>query len=692
MAWTVDQIAALLHSHGSTDTGQDEKSWRTAQLEEVLAAVREETADDLASVVEKLADGARDASWRLPIGDSGFLQFILSVVPAGDPHHPLNKQALRLIGNACADCDENRARVVHSGRLRSFVIDCFKHDAILPFAIAATLNICVDYNQAQAQASEAGLSKVLVDIVSGERLSSCRSSLSHIMTILELLCNQDSEPKIANPNTPALLLGLATGEKYDADLDAFMEICTPALAYLTFQDLQPVLLETGNLELLQSAFAQLYTRFDITDLDPDTATQLKQILIDWLGLPPTFSHLQTAACLSLGNLSRSDESSTALLKHVQDPLLNILSRAIPPSSSEAPAPRDTVPPLQLIHASLSFLKNLAIPSPNKPLLGASLLDSSRPLLPRLWTSTRTQPQLQFAAVSLARLLLVNCPANVRRICTPLATDDINNDSPSHLALLTSTAFSADEDPIKMEAARAASLVCRVLHHSRSPSSAATSEDVLDTAWTWPSESSSSPSPSGTESTDVPVRARFYAAHAQAIAASLLLLLTQPRFPSVRSDAIFVLALMSRASTESARMALRVLQAGGRDKDKMAWRVLAETITGSAELAGEILEQINAGEKVEGMEAGTEEKKGDEDGGVKVVGVADGLTLEPQQQQQQQQPVGGTAKMDRENAMVLVVELLRNFPDELSSIRGPLEAMLSKGGELVVQDRKGSSAV
>ena len=43
---------------------------------------------------------------------------------------------------------------------------------------------------AQLQACNAGLSKVLVEIVSGDRLASCQSALSHIMTILELLCNQ----------------------------------------------------------------------------------------------------------------------------------------------------------------------------------------------------------------------------------------------------------------------------------------------------------------------------------------------------------------------------------------------------------------------------------------------------------------------------------------------------------------------
>jgi hypothetical protein len=46
---------------------------------------------------------------------------------------------------------------------------------------------------AQEQASEAGLSKVLIDLISGDRLSSCLNSLSHIMTILEFLSNQGKQ-------------------------------------------------------------------------------------------------------------------------------------------------------------------------------------------------------------------------------------------------------------------------------------------------------------------------------------------------------------------------------------------------------------------------------------------------------------------------------------------------------------------
>ena len=119
MASTSDEIAVLLRSQDG------DASERTAQLKEALAAISEASGSNLASgLVEKLADAARDgefrheachpsrkltcessclASWRLPLGDSGLLEHVLSAVPK-QPGHALHKQALRLIGNACADC------------------------------------------------------------------------------------------------------------------------------------------------------------------------------------------------------------------------------------------------------------------------------------------------------------------------------------------------------------------------------------------------------------------------------------------------------------------------------------------------------------------------------------------------------------------------------------------------------------
>jgi hypothetical protein len=544
----------------------------------------------------------------------------------------------------------------------------------------------------------------------------------------------DAEPKFANPNTPQLLLRLATSERYNADLDSFMEVCTPALAYLTFQDLQPVFLENCGVELLELAFHQLYTRFGTPDADPDTASQLKQVgdafltvfadisalpsfpiacpldskavqtLIDWLAASPPLFHLQTAACLSLGNLSRSDESSTALLGRVQEPLLDILARAIPPASSQLPNSQTAAPPLQLTHAALSFLKNLAIPKANNPQLGASLLNPAHPLLPRLWTSTRTQPQLQFAAVSLTRLLLAKCLPNIRDICAPLSASDPNAASPSNLALLTTTAASADEDPIKVEAARAVSLVCRALHTFPVT-------ELLEPSWTWTNDQSTgTPTPGSTTSTtpaeedaEAPLLTRFYAAHnnSNTIIPSLRLLLTHPRFPSLHSEAIFVLALMARSSSTGARIALQVLQplstistssvsstdggSGNNNVNGATWQALAKAITRSesADLAA-IFAQDGRVEEAE------EPKEDEEDGDAGVT--VEKLSLEPQQvdpQAQTKAPPAKVAQMDRENGMVLVAELLRRFPEEMSSLRRPLEVILNKGGELVVQDRSGN---
>ncbi|KAH6617727.1 armadillo-type protein [Chaetomium sp. MPI-SDFR-AT-0129] len=644
---------------------------RTTKLSELLPELQRENLEVLAAVVEKLADAARDASWRNPLGDSGLLDHILSTVTVKErPQHHLNKQALRLIGNACADSDENRARVVKSGALPNFVVEIIRdpqEDALLPFALAAALNICVDYN---------------------------------------------AEPKLADPNTPAVLLSLAAGDNYDADLDTFLEICAPALAYLTFQDFQPIFVKNGHLELLQLGFSQLYTRFDPEDAaDPDTAKQLKQTLTEWLNTHAQ-PHLQTAACFSLGNLSRSDESSIGLLQHVQTPLLDIVTRAIPPlSSSQVTEPKPSAPPLQLTHAALSFLKNLTIAPANKPILGAALLDPINPLLPRLWTSTRTQPQLQFTAVSLARLLLVNCPSNVRLICTPNSSSSSSSDSTdssrSNLALLTDTAFSADEDPIKIEATRAVSLVCRALHSS--PSAAGdggVGNELLDPSWSWTEDQPD-------ETKEQTALARFHKSHARSVLlSSLRLLLTSTKFPTLRSETIFVLALMAKSEEgDGARTVLGVLQPSSQgevEKAGAGWIALSEVITGSAETEETValaravsastsastsrIVEIDENDKEVATGKGDNNENGASEGGVTV----EKLSLEAQQvdlqppQLQQKQPHSPAklAGMDRENGMVLVAELLRRFPEELAGLRTSLEAVLNKGAELVVQNRGG----
>lgn len=85
-------------------------------------------------------------AWRLPYGDSGILDFFLKAIASEAPRQKLQIHSLRLIGNSCADTDENRARVVQGNRLQS-LIRCLQDESLIPLAIPVLFNILVDYGE-----------------------------------------------------------------------------------------------------------------------------------------------------------------------------------------------------------------------------------------------------------------------------------------------------------------------------------------------------------------------------------------------------------------------------------------------------------------------------------------------------------------------------------------------------------------
>ncbi|KAK5662317.1 hypothetical protein OQA88_8223 [Cercophora sp. LCS_1] len=696
MTSTVVQEAISLLSQSPWGNDHDVIPWRTEQLRNILRIAEnawfEGSHHDLAVLAETIADKARDPSWRLPVGDSGLLEFYLARISAERLELPLKKQCLRVIGNGCAECDENKARVVESNKLEAIVSLLDDNDPLLSFIISVIYNIAVENEKAQHLVCEAGLSKKLVDILAGPRLAHCLGSLSIIIQLMEQLVSQgkqlfsypDPEPKVANPSTPAVLLKLARDQTYVEDLEDFTGLCTVALAYLTYEQFQTALLSSSSFPILQEALYDSYTRFDIAAADSDVLDQLKQVwnaavtiyadisalpafatlypisdpviqrFIAWLSTPPSYTHLQTAACLSLGNICRSDETSLALSEFIVDPLVSILYRSISPETS----PTD-IPPAQLLHAVLGFLKNLAIPSANKHLISASLFDAPEHILPRLWTKTTAQPQVQFASVSLTRLLLVNNPAAVAQLCSPsfaLAYTTRGGAAKSNLHVLMDIGSRSDAEPTKMEAARA---VCAVIRVLQAPVIEA---EVLVETWDWGVS---------VEEGEKTVRARFYAAHVDAIAAALGGLLTQTKFTTLRSEALFVLALMGR-SVDGGRVALKSLEPAE------VCRVLLGAVLGREVNLEEVGESS-------GFVTEIEEGKGEEAAAPTIdPGLIEGLSLEPRQTDVKQS--AGVAK-DRENGLVLVAEIIRGFAGALTASRKKVfEDVLNQGGELLLAER------
>lgn len=562
-----------------------------------------------------------------------------------------------------------------------------------------------------------------------------------ICKILALLITQEPEAQTGSAETPRVLLSIATDRNHAVEADDFSALASVALAYLTHETFQASNL--ASVPLLLDAFSMAHTTFDPSDIDddPEAAVQLKQVrsafvpvladisalpgfvpppgqgadqsqllqhpvlktLQGWLRGPPEHATLQSAACLALGNVARSDATCETLVggAGIHEPLIELLARCTGGGAATTTSP----PNPQLTHAVISFLKNLAIPAANKPALGP-LLEPG--LLPKLWSTWGdTQPQSQFAAVSLGRLLLVGCPQNVGRLCKPLSGDDDAGGAASggdhgdarikttNLHALLGLFGRSDVEPTKTEVARAAANVCRALH-------SAPVESVLSVEWedeeTSPAADQTTTTTT-TTSTEETRRASFYAAHSPALPTALSLLLTQTRFPALRSEAWFVLALISRRSAAGARLACAVLEPVG------ACRALVEAITGRADVSdgddlllaasssgdGATVEDVLSN-SVGGAPPPPQQGQGQVGGvslGMEGLGLGD---LQPRQVD----PVAraGMARVDRENALCLVAELVRDGAgaEVEQGRRAIYERLVLTGGELVLNSRgEGSSA-
>lgn len=656
-----------------------ELAQRVAQLSQVLITCQQLQAlgsPDLGLIAEKIGDGSRDVSWRIPLGQSGLLDFFIGICCTDGLRQALAIHTLRIVGNSCADTDENRARVVAADCLPR-IVKLLEDDSIIAFVIPVLFNICVDYEPAQVAIYKAGINPELISLISSIRLSNAEAFMNLICKLLGFAASQEPEANLVHLATPFVLLKLATNPNSVLDLEDFLGQTSVALTYLSHQQFQDAFLETpDSVPLFLKAFYTACLHFNGVQADSDEIQELKQVrnvftqtLAD-LSANPLFAqvcpldsrdvqtlqewtsissvHLQSGACLALGNLARSDAPCISLVQsaHIHHALVAILAN---PSNTDA----------QLLHSVLSFLKNLAIPASNKPILGeAGLLDAN--ILPRIW-GLGTQVQVQFAAVSLTRLLLVNCPANVTRICTPLSKDP---DSPAHdrthLYVLINLFTRSDQEPTKMEAARAVCAVLRVLH------SAPDTEAIVPTP-------PSSPA-SGTEAdhvyTTMPATklARFYQKHDK-ISATFMYLATQTKFPVLRSELWFVLALMSR-SEEGAHVVATNLNAE-------AMGALVQSVTGEDVTSWFGCEDPpgsgggDAGETVSGTTT--------------MATTVGGLDLEPQQVDPTK--IATMGRVDRENGLVLIAELLQRCPEKLRPVfRESMREILQKGGQRVLDGR------
>ncbi|KAK2626870.1 hypothetical protein QTJ16_004045 [Diplocarpon rosae] len=476
-----------------------------------------------------------------------------------------------------------------------------------------------------------------------------------------------SDPELAPESTPIVLLKLAADQELPVDMDDFMALVNTAIAYLKYERYQKALISRGALDGTLAVLVDSYRRFDshsskpklgaAKSSDQDGAKALSQmrtnfiqVLSDvsalsdfqetcpvtspfssslqrWLSSPHL--QLQVCSCIMLGNIARSD-TACEMFVHVSQVHKLLISILVDATDS------------QLLHATIGFLKNLAMPAKNKELLGdADLFD----VLPRLWTLDVLQP-VQFSAISLARQLTVGNFNNVRRICKRLSEDEETPYTHTKLSLLIALFERTDVEPIKMEIARLVTSICRVL-------STGVGRDT-------------------TEAEMSRVRNHFFTLHPD-IGRPLSFMVSQTKWPVVRSEGWLVFALLAR-TPEGAQCVSDLTQ------DVTVFRLLVEMLTGKP-VVDSTPSSSSPSSSISPCSPPSTPP---------VPSIHPELEAHTSESVQPHAKDNEIVRLDRENALVLINELLKNRGAQMEVMRRTQFEDLLRGGTQLVQSYREAS--
>ncbi|KAF7116556.1 hypothetical protein CNMCM5793_005037 [Aspergillus hiratsukae] len=477
----------------------------------------------LAQAANALANGSRNSSWRLPYGRAGILNFFLQIIASREfDDNDVLLHALRLVGNCCADTDENRALVVKDNYTAA-ILNRLSPE-LVHVVIPVIYNICIDYEPAQRQLAASKIVYILLRLIKDGVLEDNEALLDFSYELIELLTEQEQGIRESPGGTILLLLDLVSEE--GVALPRFVCLANCLMTYLDKERFQDICVGQCMVDRVLSVLKQSsYIKGDPSSSgDTQTLAQLQlkinqtlseisaspkftevyplesplvQTLIDWLA--STEDQLQICSCVMLGNLARSDAVCEVMVREmsIHTMLISILR-------SDA---RGAV-----LHSALGILKNLAIAGDNRQCLGdAGII----PAVSRLW-SYETVPQVQFAATSIVRQVIISSTANISRLLELAPTgEDSSTSGQTYLSLLLSLCEKTDSTPIKTEVGRIVASICRtVVPKSREQDSEAST--LLERLFTMH------------ESVALPVGA----------------MIAQSQWPVVRSEGWFALALMA----------------------------------------------------------------------------------------------------------------------------------------------------
>ncbi|KAJ5225169.1 hypothetical protein N7468_006394 [Penicillium chermesinum] len=500
--------------------------------------------DLLVQAAEVLANKSREPLWRASIGQSGILKFFLDVIS-----------------------NENR-KVVVEGNYTLAILRHFVNPELIQVAIPVIYNICMDFGEtsnnllsfllnslltawkepAHAQIAENQTAYILSKLLRDGFLDEYASLLGFSCDLIELASEQAQAVENSPDGITCLLIENASNP--NLEFEHFSPLANCLATYLEKEKFQRVCIShhlvDKVLKILQGSFTIEVDLSSKEDVQAITQLRLKinQALAE-TSASPLFSEeypldsplcqklktwvvadedqLQICGCVMLGNLARSDEVCQVM---VQDLKIHEELIAVLKGNSRG----------AVLHASLGFLKNLAIAGDNR----TKLVEAGIFAISRLW-EFETVPQVQFAAASIARQIIISSVDNISQLLAPSE----GSDEQTYLSLLLALFEKSDSAPIKTEIGRTIASICR-------------------TAIPKAREGN----PKAVTSLD-----RLFSLHPR-VARPVGAMITQTQWPVVRSEGWFALALMANTPAGCAAV-VNVFD------DENTRKLLEETLSGYA---------------------------------------------------------------------------------------------------------------
>jgi hypothetical protein len=413
--------------------------------------------------------------------------------------------------------------------------------------------MCVE--PAQSAAIVQGAVEAAFTVISEEDFD---DDLGHLVRLLELLLTHESGREVTTvQNLETIISLLSTDDPNEHGFDNTLNLLAILSSLLSREPLQEALITKNLLPRVLEVFKNTYdlavdedserkdkslvayARQQLTEALTSAVTTFTDLFLKNYPLSSSFfatltqnltiipgrEDLASLACVIIGNLARNDETCTALVdREIHIPLLGVITTTTQNYSNTItelrsgmakPNPETSgAMAVGVLHSAVGVLKNLSIPAANKPRIAAAGAFSA--IREMLAIDGIGAGQVYYSAVSLGRLLVVNNPDNAKLLLSPPSSDE-----ESVLSLFFKVYKKAEELPTKTEISRTVSALLRVIYASPPHPELLTPllelEDTAQVVWD---------------------------------------MLLQDKWPVVRAEGLFTLAMLSR-SKEGAEAVGRV---------------------------------------------------------------------------------------------------------------------------------------